>query len=109
MDPLVLPQCSRSGEAFAADGAAVRFVAGVAPHVRIDVLKTLPTDVTLPASLFVRLQVSQQTVRRVELLSTNATHVGVVAVCLCVSPQEAPTVKEIITDFAAERALLTQG
>lgn len=110
MGPLVLPQRSRSGEAFAADGAAVRFIASMAPHVCLNVLETLPTDVTLPTTFFVRLQVSLQTVRCVELLSTDATHVlRVVAVCLCVFPQKAPTVKEIATDFAAERGLLTKG
>lgn len=50
---LVTPQCTRSGEVFATDKAAVWFEARVAPHVGLHVLESLPADTADPASLSV--------------------------------------------------------
>lgn len=58
VDLFVAPQRAGSGEAFATDAAAVRFYSSVAPHVSLHVLEHLPTDVTRPAGVSVRLQVS---------------------------------------------------
>lgn len=50
---LVAPQCTGPGEVFATDKAAVWFESGVAPHVRLHVLESLPADAADPASLSV--------------------------------------------------------
>lgn len=50
VDLFVSPQRSRSGEALVASIAAVWFDSGVTPHVRLHVLKRLPTDLTRPAT-----------------------------------------------------------
>lgn len=57
------PQCSSSWEAFIADTAAVWFDPCVASHMRFHVLEAFTADVAGPTGLFVRLQVSQQTIR----------------------------------------------
>lgn len=60
VDPLVAPQGAGPREALPADVAAVWFDAGMAPHVRLDVLVGLTTDVTDAAGVSVRLQVVHQ-------------------------------------------------
>lgn len=59
----VAPQCSRSGEVFVANAAAVRFDPCVAPHVCLHVLEALPTDAAGATGLSVSPQVTQQDVR----------------------------------------------
>lgn len=103
VDLLVASQCSGSGEAFVADGAAVRFDPCVASHVRLHVLETFPTDAAGAAGVSVRLQVSQQT-GRVHLLSTDTADTRrLSAVGLGVFPQESSAVERVSTDSAAER------
>lgn len=100
---LVAPECSGSGEAFGTDAAAVRFDAGVTAHVRLHVLELLPTDAAGATGLTVRLQVSQQSIRGVELVAADTADVGgVPAVRLSVFPQEATAVEGITADSAAE-------
>lgn len=65
VDFLVPPQRSRSREALPTDVTAERFGSCVTPHVRLYVLKCLPTDLTCPAtadSFSVRPEMVQQTV-----------------------------------------------
>lgn len=58
--PLVAPQGTGSREGLPADATAVRFDAGVTPHVRLDVLVGFTTDVTDLSSISVDLQVVHQ-------------------------------------------------
>lgn len=103
-DLLVAPQGSGSREGLVADAAAVRLDPRVASHVRLHVLKGLPTDAAGAAGLPVRLQVGQQTIRGVQLLSTDpADGLGPPAVRLSVFPQEASAVEGLATDPAAQR------
>lgn len=103
-DLLVAPQGSGSRERLVADAAAVRLDPRVASHVRLHVLKGLPTDAAGAAGLPVRLQVGQQTSRRVQLLSTDAADgLRPPAVRLSVFPQEASAVEGLTTNPAAQR------
>lgn len=53
VDLIVAPKRAWPGEVFATDQAAVRFEAGVAPHVRLHILESLSADATGPTSLSV--------------------------------------------------------
>lgn len=57
VDPLVAPQSTRPWERLTADATAIRFDAGVTPHVGLDVLVGFSTDVTDFTSISVSLQV----------------------------------------------------
>ncbi len=57
VDPLVTPQRAEPRKGFAADAAAVRFDAGVTPHVSLDVLVGFTADVADFPSISVTLQV----------------------------------------------------
>lgn len=103
VDLLVAAQCSGTGEALPADGTAVWFEPCVESHVRLHVPEGLSTDAAGPACLPVGLQVGQETLRRVQLLSTDAADARRrPAVCLSVFPQEAAAVERIPTDLAGQ-------
>lgn len=63
VDPLVAPQGSGPREGFTADAAAVRFDAGVTPHVSLNVLIRFSADVTDLSGFSVALQVVRQRLR----------------------------------------------
>lgn len=64
VDPLVAPQGAGSGVGLPTGGAGEGFEPSVAPHVRVDVLVGLPTDVADLPHVSVELQVLRQQHRR---------------------------------------------
>ncbi len=60
VDPRVAPQGSGAWEGFSADTAAIRFDAGVTPHMSLNVLIGFTTDVTDFSGVSVTLQVVRQ-------------------------------------------------
>lgn len=79
VDLLVSPQRSRSGEALAADVAAVRFDTGVTPHVGLHVLERLTADLTRPTgtadAFFVRSEMVEQTIGGLIVFTADSTEV----------------------------------
>lgn len=73
VDLLVAPQSSRTREALPTDAAAVGFLPGVTPHVRLHVLERLPTDLTGPPSFPVRLEMVQELLGALTALATHPT------------------------------------
>lgn len=72
VDLPVAPQRSGPREALPTDAAAVRFLSGVTPHVRLHVLEGLPTDVTRPSAFSVRLQMVEELERGLARLAAHA-------------------------------------
>lgn len=98
VEAFVAPQGAGPGVGFAAGAAGEGLDPGVTPHVGVDVLVGLPTDVADLPRLSVELQVVCQADRRREGVSTDSTdgRVG-----LHVVPQVAPPAEGLAADFAA--------
>lgn len=73
VDLLVSPECSSSGKTFGTDDTSVWFDACVAPHVCLHVLEAFSANGADATTHSVRLEVCQQMVCRVHLLTTDPT------------------------------------
>lgn len=99
---LVAPQSTGPREGFTTNAAAVRFEAGVASHVGLNVLVVFAADVTNVACFFVRLQMLGQRFRQQQVFPTDSTD-RLRQVTLNVFRQTGLSLKRLPADFTAER------